>query len=524
MKKILNNKTVNILLLILIGTTFLFEAPYDPDFGWHYKYGEYFFQHGKILKENIFSYTYPDYEWVSSYWIPQTLIYVFHHFLGNTVPVFLASLTFSVILFLLLKNYSNDLFSISFVFILTIISLKSFVITVRPLYFSTVFLLFLINILLKSDGNKKFIPLIFLIWTNTHADFLLGLFILGVYCLDNFLKTTSAPTPNFKKIIAPFKNKVYLATYLNSLKKYFLNLTKNREISSILINNFWVLAVSIIATLINPYGFKLWAVLIKELNQPFKAFVREWLPPYKIDFLSIISNIFISMGLVFSILPYKNINEEHRWGRFIIIFFYILGIKSVYFSRISIIVTLFLILKNIELIKKDVAPIIRTKLKNLPSLTPVIFLLFLSGFAIYVFINNFFLSLNLKSWAVEKNYPYEAVSYIRNNPIKGNMLNDYSWGGYLIWQLPEYKTFIDGRMTAWRNDKNYLMEDYKKIFGDTDKNSDLLNDYIESYDIKWVLNQPDSNVIKFLKENKSDEWKVVFEDDVSIILKKANSL
>ena len=520
MKKILNNKTVKILLLILIGTTFLFETPYDPDFGWHYKYGEYFFQNGKLLKENIFSYTYPDYEWVSSYWIPQILIYISYHFLGNTVPAFLASLIFSVILFLLLKNYSDDLFSISFVFLLIIFSLKSFVITVRPLYFSTLFLLLLMSILLKKNNNKNYIPLIFLIWANTHADFLLGLFVLGVYCTDNFLKITSAPSPNFKKITSPFKNRVYLTTYFNSLKKYFGELIKNKNTSSILVNNFWILAASIVATLINPYGFKLWAVLIKELNQPFRSFVREWLPPQNINFLSSISNIFISMGLIFSILPYKNTNEEHRWNRFIIIFFYILGIKSVYFSRISIISASFLVLKNIEMIKKDVSPIIKNKLKNIPSFTPTVFLLFLSGFTTNVFVNNFFLSLNLKEWSVKKNYPYEAVSYIKSNPIEGNMLNDYSWGGYLIWQLPEYKTFIDGRMTAWRDDKKYLMEDYQKIFGDTDKNKALLDEYVESYDIGWILSRPDSNVIKFLKENRSNEWEIVFEDGVSTILRK----
>ena len=122
---------LKILLLILIGTTFLFEAPYDPDFGWHFKYGEYFFQNGRILKENIFSYTYPKYEWVSSYWLSQILIYISHHFLGNITPTLLASFVFSILLFFLFKYYSDDLFSTSVVFILTLISIKSFVITVR---------------------------------------------------------------------------------------------------------------------------------------------------------------------------------------------------------------------------------------------------------------------------------------------------------------------------------------------------------------------------------------------------------
>jgi hypothetical protein len=100
------------------------------------------------------------------------------------------------------------------------------------------------------------------------------------------------------------------------------------------------------------------------------------------------------------------------------------------------------------------------------------------------------------------------------------MLNDYSWGGYLIWQLPEYKTFIDGRMTAWRDESSYLMEDYREIIYATEKNRGVLDKYLEKYNIKWVLNRPDSQLVKYLKENRPDEWKVLFEDEVSTILKK----
>ena len=330
------------------------------------------------------------------------------------------------------------------VFVLTIITLKSFVITVLDRCTSAHFYYYCYKHNLKKNVNKFFIPIIFLIWANTHADFLLGLFILGIYCLDNFFTETSAPTPDFKKIISPFKNKVYLITYLNSFKEYLMSLFKNKSIKSPIVDNFWVLGLSVGVTLINPYGFKLWAVLFKELNQPFRAFVMEWLPPHNINFLSIVSSTYISMGLIFSILPYKECKDDNGWNRFIIIVFYILSIKSVYFLRVVVIVSFYVILKNIELVKKDLLPILKNKLNKIPAFTSTLFLIFLSTSALLIFTNNFFLSLNLKKWAVKNKYPYGAVSYIKKNPIEGNMLNDYSWGGYLIWQLPSHKTFIDG--------------------------------------------------------------------------------
>ena len=44
-----------------------------------------------------------------------------------------------------------------------------------------------------------------------------------------------------------------------------------------------------------------------------------------------------------------------------------------------------------------------------------------------------------------KGNPVAAVDYIRRAGLSGPMLNDYGFGGYLIWALPEHKVFIDGR-------------------------------------------------------------------------------
>ncbi len=117
-------------------------------------------------------------------------------------------------------------------------------------------------------------------------------------------------------------------------------------------------------------------------------------------------------------------------------------------------------------------------------------------------------------WANTGKYPYLATQYIRENPPKGNMLNAYNWGGYLIWQLPEYKTFIDGRMTSWREDGKYFMLDYYNIH-----KTDALNSYVERYNIGWVLDYTDSPLAKTLALN-SEEWELLYEDETSVIYTK----
>src|SRR5262245_59926442 len=44
---------------------------------------------------------------------------------------------------------------------------------------------------------------------------------------------------------------------------------------------------------------------------------------------------------------------------------------------------------------------------------------------------------------VARIYPVEAMKYLNSHPVRGRMLNDYAFGGYLL--HTGHKTFIDGR-------------------------------------------------------------------------------
>src|SRR4029078_13720958 len=68
---------VNLLpyLFVFIATLYL---PRDPDLGWHLKYGEYFFQHYQILRENIYSTLMPHYIWANGSWGTDILTYILY--------------------------------------------------------------------------------------------------------------------------------------------------------------------------------------------------------------------------------------------------------------------------------------------------------------------------------------------------------------------------------------------------------------------------------------------------------------
>lgn len=50
---------------------------------------------------------------------------------------------------------------------------------------------------------------------------------------------------------------------------------------------------------------------------------------------------------------------------------------------------------------------------------------------------------------LERVFPAEACDYIRGNHLPGPIFNDYRWGGYLMWELPEYPVSMDERLNLY---------------------------------------------------------------------------
>jgi len=448
-------------------------------------------------------------------------MYVSHHFLGSAISTLILSSLLSFIILKIFNKHSKDITSTSILFIFLVLVISSFAVTVRPLYYSTLFMFILIDVLLRKKSHNKLLPLIFLVWANMHADFVIGLFILGIYSLFNFLEKTGFPKTKFRLIFPPWKNKKDTSKYLREIRSYFLRILRDKKTADHAKKSFLILTFSFLATFINPYGIKLWTTLLKELTQPVKSFVAEWAPMGEIGLPYLAIGVFLAMGLLAGVTSNKTDRDKYKsWYVFLIFFFYPPSLTSSYFIRIFIIISSFSILDGFILLKKDIEKVTVKDAKKTLRYVLSPFLMFLLFSITPQLIKNLETALDTKLWSDIKNYPYKAVAYIKENKLEGKMMNEYSWGGYLIWQLPEYKTFIDGRMAAWRIDGNYLMEDHRKIYFKTEENEELLKKYLEEYDIKWILHRPNSPIVKYLSEKNGDTWETVYEDEASVILLK----
>jgi hypothetical protein len=110
--------------------------------------------------------------------------------------------------------------------------------------------------------------------------------------------------------------------------------------------------------------------------------------------------------------------------------------------------------------------------------------------------------------------PVAAVDALREIEPQGNLLNDYNWGGYILWELyPKYGTFVDGRTDVFSPP---VFEDYVRLWSARPGWETAL----ERWDVGTVLLPPDAPLVQSLE---AAGWEAAFRDAQSVVLMRPES-
>jgi len=106
-------------------------------------------------------------------------------------------------------------------------------------------------------------------------------------------------------------------------------------------------------------------------------------------------------------------------------------------------------------------------------------------------------------------FPVGACDYIRKHQAPLPLFNNYAWGGFLAWYLPEYPVAIDGRVGLYPDD---LETDYFKVMK-------VLIPY------QRLAPMEDARTLLLDKQNVMGDalrtlpgFQVAYEDNISIVL------
>ena len=108
----------------------------------------------------------------------------------------------------------------------------------------------------------------------------------------------------------------------------------------------------------------------------------------------------------------------------------------------------------------------------------------------------------------ERAYPTGAIEALHTG--SGTLLNEYDWGGYLIFRAPERKVFVDGRLFPFYPT---VLRDYR----DAVELRSNWKEVLAKYDVREVLLMPSKALAVALRE---DGWRVRASGDHFVLLAK----
>jgi hypothetical protein len=118
----------------------------------------------------------------------------------------------------------------------------------------------------------------------------------------------------------------------------------------------------------------------------------------------------------------------------------------------------------------------------------------------------------------EKNlYPRSAVDFIAEHHLPPNVLNDYSFGGYMIWRLsPEYQVYVDGRADLYGDE---VLAKYVEIYNaERDPQP-----FLDRNRINTVVLSPAAGLTTILRMlTVQGSWKEEYEDPRAVIFVRSH--
>lgn len=409
-------KTFNPLKTIFLVSIFALSLTSinDPDAFTHLSIGREIIKNLGFPLTEPFNYTSLDKPFVSSEWFFAVALYLAYLISGSVGVVVLKAGVITLAYFILFKDSAEkgeeqkqaEIIAVTMLFFIAVFSRDRFV--ERPEILSNLFLVFTIYSLNQFFYNGKryiyFIPLIFIIWANTHPSIIIGFipfiaFICGGLIQKSFNNHESEQVKRLKTIALIF-------------------------------------FISIICALINPYTYKILINPLELSANIWRHEVAELAPPdwqgYKplyifigIIFISFLFNLRQSVIYIILVLP-----------------FIVLSVNAVRFIPLIGIVGGPIAARNISNFKFQISDLKLSALKMIACIL-IIVLTGLTIFNIWPFKNyerQFGISIDAS------NLPDGALEYLDKNNIQGRMFNTFHFGGYITFKgYPKMLTFIDGR-------------------------------------------------------------------------------
>jgi hypothetical protein len=476
--------SVEVLIFILVFGLSLFVMPQlinsDGDLGRHITIGNVLLDQRAILRADIFSHTMPGEELVLHEWLSDLIFGIVYRTAGLNGIAWMTALV-------LASTYALFTFGLKYVNVRTpvrlLAGLAAFMVSIihwhtRPHIITTlIFTYFVLTLAYyyKTERWKILIPLPFLmiLWANLHGAFISGLVLVSLFALGLLLE-----------------KRFFAAGTIGGL---FL----------ILILSSWI----------NPFGPKMITHSFGYLQLDYLVdTTNEYNSP---NFHDYITWPFLGTLLLTVVVGWYSIRRV-GWAPLVLLFFWT---ASALYSARNIplygqIAVLLLAYDGDRLIA-EFSPKLDAYFSRSDQAGRRaggwIYAILFAGFLIFLEANGGTLDdAGLGNRFDPDRFPEKAIDALEESGLpEGNVLNEFEWGGYLLYRLwPEKQVFIDGQTDFYGEGLAFTFQ--QTIDGQGDWQAVL-----DEYGVTWVVLRPARALGVLL--NLSPDWERIYTDETASV-------
>jgi len=451
----------------------------DPDLWLHLKAGDWIAHHHAVPFADSFSRIAKGRSWLAYSWLPELSLYAAYRALGVVgIGYYGTLLTLGVacaVLWMAWRLSGRFLASC----VLAALACWAFLFNSmpRPVFLSMIFFSITLAILLLADRSGRvqllyWLPLVFLLWSNSHVQFIYGLGVLGLFLAVTAGERVALRFGLLPSLCEPSKLPI-------------------GRVAAVLVACF-------VATLIGPYTFHLYtkvydyskAKVIYSLVLELQALSFRY--PRNFVQLALTAAAFVAVGwnkkvdlfklallTVCTVIAYRAIRDS--W------FVTLATVACIADSWV----------KQSEAEERKPAPRIALGLAAA--------LVCLMGLA-----PTFGFDRTGLTATVASAFPVQAADFVRQQQLPGPIYNAFGWGGFLIWYLPEYPVVIDGRTDLYGDDMVELFT--KTAWAVSYAQDPYLND------ARVILVERSIPLVKFLSEDP--RYELLYKDKIAAVFRR----
>jgi hypothetical protein len=388
------------------------RAVVDPDLWWQMRTWQWIWQHGRVPRTDPFSSYGMGKPWAAYSWLFELLIYGIYSASG-LMGVLFYRVIFSVLIvaavhLLISRREPRFVLSVGITALVMFALLP--VLNERHYLFSIFFYTITLHAVFALRAGREGravwgLPLVYVLWANTHIQFVYGLFVLCLMC------------------VAPILDR----------------LLGWGQPASVDMRSTWhkMLAITcacFAATLVNPYSVRLYPVILNYATQtvPY-AHIAEFGPmsfrsPSHWAVLALFGAAFFVLG------------RRRSFSSFDILlltgtaYFSFRVQRDVWFLAIAAAGVAVPVSQTVRAADRFV--LTRQRVAAIAGIVVA---------AVLLMMQYRHISAATLDAAVAELYPVQAAAFVDAQGYAGPLYNSFNWGGYLIWRLPRLPVAMDGR-------------------------------------------------------------------------------